>query len=499
MSANVIDAPEPQILRIFISYASEDVVIATALSKCLRDALGDAFAEISIDRWFLQAGAEFKRQIEATLEKTDVFISLYTGLNKQWPAWEVGFFERVMRDPAKAPTSQRAVVPMFLDAMPPTIAGYQGIGLSIKPEHLQGSSHEFDSALQEIGPQDPMCQFLVMMQSRVDSYRAAGGFPQARRTEDNDPVRCVRTLKQQIFRYLKTTVEDTIRPQKQLLIRTSGAALENTDLDLPANATLIPVGQGNPMSSIFGLTDTERTWQKFVEETASNEHAESWRTAIFSVVTSSFPSRVDVDNSQIVVSNDNSKTYRVILSSTIKYFDDKREFNFYFVQSLPRTEFGDELTTLLLRALELSCRFRFMFFEKSSPFSAYSIRLANAVTLPTQAARIMRELNLLRKDARDVGLDEVGQWLKLVEPGHLATVMLIYKEKAAMLNKIVGRILEARGDAATLEAVQTELVTALEQMRESVEPGNLQLIQEMTDRLRVATRGSQAAETTKDS
>ena len=36
---------EPRILRIFISYASEDLLIATALAKSLRDALGDVFGQ----------------------------------------------------------------------------------------------------------------------------------------------------------------------------------------------------------------------------------------------------------------------------------------------------------------------------------------------------------------------------------------------------------------------------------------------------------------------
>jgi len=52
---------EPRVSRIFISYASQDLPIAPALANAFRIALGDVFAEINIDKWFLQAGDEFKK------------------------------------------------------------------------------------------------------------------------------------------------------------------------------------------------------------------------------------------------------------------------------------------------------------------------------------------------------------------------------------------------------------------------------------------------------
>jgi hypothetical protein len=474
---------EPQILRIFISYASEDLVIATALAKSLRDALGDVFAEIYIDRWFLEAGEEFKKQIESTLERTNVFISLYTNTNKQWPAWEVGFFERVMKDASNT----RRLVPIFLDTVPGTISSYQGIGLKVPTSHLQLGVDEFTIINAAIDLEEPMCKFMTQMQEIVDEYREAGGYPKAQRTAEQDPVKCVRLLKLAIFNYLKTTIQETVRPQKQILIRTTGFALQMSELDLPHDAQLVPAGQSNAMSSIFGLTDAARSWEKFLDETTGNEHAESWRAAIVSVVTSSFPSRIDVDNSQIVVSSDGAKAYRVILTSTVRYFDDKRELNLYFVEALRRGDFGDEETTLLLRALELSCRFRFMFFEKSSSFSSLSVKLSQIEALPILGARILKELNLLRKESREAGLDHVGQWMKLVNPGQFAEMVQGYQPMERRIRDLATRILEAKGKAEVLSACQAELVAALEELQRTVEPGNSSLIQEMTRKLQVAT------------
>ena len=83
--------------RIFLSYASEDWKIALAIATSLREALGE-FPEICLDKWVLEAGSEFKKQLEVKLEQTDVLIIVYTGVDKQshsFTGWEVGYFEHI--------------------------------------------------------------------------------------------------------------------------------------------------------------------------------------------------------------------------------------------------------------------------------------------------------------------------------------------------------------------------------------------------------------------
>src|SRR5262249_11687279 len=138
----VVPAPvpsaEPRIFRIFISYASEDAFLAQAIGKSLKIALGDVFAEINIDKWFLQPGSEFKRQIESKLEKTDVLIIVYTGIDKPshgYTGWEVGYFDRVMKS-----ADNRTKVALFLDTPPAISSDEQGVPLGIGKNKLQGSA-----------------------------------------------------------------------------------------------------------------------------------------------------------------------------------------------------------------------------------------------------------------------------------------------------------------------------------------------------------------------
>jgi hypothetical protein len=68
-------------------------------------------------------------------------------------------------------------------------------------------------------------------------------------------------MKTDIFTYLKTTVEETLKPQKQITIRATRAALEKSDGNLPGDALIKPIGAGGSMA-IFGLSMPNRSLGK---------------------------------------------------------------------------------------------------------------------------------------------------------------------------------------------------------------------------------------------
>src|ERR1035438_484279 len=167
-------ATGPHILRIFISYASEDLNIAHAIARALGDALPEGFAEVCFDKWFLEAGIEFKRQIESKLEKTDFLIIVYTGVDKKshsYTGWEVGYFERVMKnDP------DHRIVPLYVENLPSTAAEFEGLSLKISNELLQLSVSEF-STRDDIAEDDPLCKLIEDLQAKAGELREAAGYP----------------------------------------------------------------------------------------------------------------------------------------------------------------------------------------------------------------------------------------------------------------------------------------------------------------------------------
>jgi TIR domain len=481
------DSPksEPRILRIFISYASEDLQIASAIANAFRLALGDVFAEINLDKWFLQAGDEFKKQIETKLEKTDIFVVVYTGVEKQshsFTGWELGYFDRIMKS-----SPDRKMIPLFLESLPGTIAGIQGITLNIPRERLQVDLRDFESNL-IVNEDDPMCALIAQMQDQVDGIRAGAGYSKPVRDSSQDPVTRVKEMKLQIFRYLKSTVETTLKPQKQITIKVKAGSLHEGDTDLPPQAELVPTGSGS--MEIFGLADGQMTWEKFLQLTGDNKFRDSWRDAITSVVMSSFPDRINVDNSQIIVSSDETKTYRLILTTATKYYNDNREFNVYFVESLPKPDFGDANTTSLLKGLELVCRFRFMFLENDSQFSSRNLLVNPIERFPSISKGLLRELNLLRKDSREAGLDQPTVWGKLIKWETIEHLAAEYRPRELKIRETVRQISALPDGADGLVPLRQNLADILKDLEERIRPTNSDIIDQMTDKLKLIIKDS---------
>ncbi len=483
MAAGVLPVVERRVFRIFISYASEDLAIATAVAGCFKTALPDFFAEINLDKDFLEPGSAFQTQIEAKLQATDVLVIVYTGTEKSshsFTGWEVGYFDRIMRTEPEA----RKKISLFLFAPPATTASDQGIPIGLSKDQLKLSVQQFESSL-SVSPEEPICKEIESWQQTVASNMENMQFPRPHYKPEQQPEQCVRNLRLAIFQYLKGTVDTVVKPQKQITIRVKGSALENSNGGLPVEAEIRPAGamsSGGSMN-IFGLADEIMTWGKFLESTSSQSFGDSWREAITSVVLSSFPERVDVDNSQVIVSTDGKTAYRVILTSATKFYDDYREYNVYFVETLQRDDYGDEDTTYLLKGLQLVCRFRSAFLEPSSDFLGETIAFTHLERLPIVAGKLLKELNLLHRDAQEAGLERPGMWARWVTIDHLKAMADAYRPCEAKLRGIIPKVIAAKGQTSVLEPLAKEMADSLITMEAAVRPENTLLLREMAAQL----------------
>jgi len=464
--------PEPRILRVFVSYASEDILIATAIATAFRDSLPAGFADVCFDKWFMEMGIEFKRQIEAKLEKSDVFISVYTGVDKPFASWELGFFEALRRiDP------RRRIVPLYLERLPQAADEYQGRSLNI-PKNLRGLSvDDFSGKHNLIAEDDPMCALIEELQEEVERIKDEGHYPKTPPHERRKPVECVKNMRLGVFGYLKTTVRQVTKPQKEITVKTTGAALESIGSGLPPDAMLVPVS-GNPMS-IFGLADEEMSWERFLQLTAG-PHKESWREAITAVITSAQDNRIDVDNNQLVPSSDESKIYRIIMTTATQRWDDCQEFNLYFVEAYREEEYGNEDTTLTLKGLETTCRYRFMFLEDRSQFSANRILATREEALPELAAKLLRELNLMKTRAIRAGLTDPTFWSQFRGWSLILEVGAAYNDKEKTIRDLTGQILNARNSKGDLADLRKKLATAIGEMEDTSRKANAELIKAMS-------------------
>jgi hypothetical protein len=340
---------------------------------------------------------------------------------------------------------------------------------------------EFEAGL-SVTENEALCKEIESWQEEVARNIENAGFGKQHRRAEQEAAQCVRNLRLAIFQYLKCTVENVVKPQKQITIRVKGSALDQASESLPPEAELRPFGKGGSMS-IFGLSDETITWGEFLNLTASQTFGDSWKNAITTVVLSSFPDRVDVDNSQVILAIDGKTGYRVILTTATKYYNDFREYNVYFVEMLQRADYGDQDTTCLLKGLQLVCRFRSMFLEPDSDFLGQNILLTNIHGLPDLSNRMLKELNLLHRDAQEAGLDKPGMWAKYVNFDHIKTIAEAYRPCDIKLREIIPKITSARGQSALLESYRKEMSEVLTSMETVVRPENGLLLKEMAAEL----------------
>jgi hypothetical protein len=474
---------KPQILRVFVSYAREDEKIAIAVFEALRIGLG-TYADVFIDN-ALRFGLSFQDEIKSRLDETDLLVVIYSATLKavySFAGMELGYFMGLMSHDASTRRPRR-IVPVYLETPPDVIAENEGINISISRATLAMSLEEYSTSLR-IDSENPMVRFLAEFQEIVDEMRKESKLPKVtKRPEEQDLCGTVQKMQLSIFSHLKTTAESTLKPQKQITIKMSDFAPGPARRDLPPDASLIPMGTGNPMS-IFGLPNQEISWKDFSISAKNSRFGDSWIDAITTVLTSSVQGQMETDNSQVIVSNDGTHAFRVILTTATRFFNGISEFNLYFVEYLNREDFGDPDTSLLLKGLELSCRFRFLFLEKKSEFSYMNIRIISSSAFHEIVRNLERELNLFRRDALEAGLDKPGVWADFVDWQILQNMSEKWRPLEAKIRECCAQIREAQEKPDALPDLRASLAGTVEQLETTIRPLNTELICRLIDGLK---------------
>ena len=477
-----------QRLRFFISYAREDYNVAIAVSNAIQTATGPSavvFMDVA-----LPFGVSFHDEIRRRLDETNILVVIHSAVLKPaygYPGVELGYFMRVIEDEQR-PDVPRRIVPIYLEKPPDAIEAKQGISIGISRDTLNMTLETYRATLGHVDYDNSLVGLLRDFQKLVDRLREQYGSPKLYLTDDQTDLPGIAVKMQEaIFSHLKTTAdqESALKPQLQITLKTSDDNLGAVGEDqLPGESCLVPVGTGKPMA-IFGLQNAAIRWDDFQRQTAASKYHDSWIEAITHVVTFSLKNQLAVDNSQVIVSYNETAAYRVILTTGIRYFNGDREFNLYFVEYLRREDFGDHETTLLFKGLELFVRFRSLFLETKSKFSPVGAQIAKNRNLKEYAVQMQRELNLLRRDALEAGLDKPDEWYGLVDPTHLLDLARAWTPIESKLRESFAQI--RRSDLTNIEPSFESLLSALEELKTTMAPLNAKAIAELAEKLTKAS------------
>jgi hypothetical protein len=137
----------------------------------------------------------------------------------------------------------------------------------------------------------------------------------------------------------------------------------------------------------------------------------------------------------------------------------------------------------LLKGLELVCRYRFMFLERDSKFTANNILITRPDGLGNIASELLRELNLMRRDSLNAGLDQPAVWSKFVDWSVLLVVAKTYEPIEHDIRQLISRIFRTAHQSEQLADLRQQLSDKLAQLADSTRPPNTQLIESMAQML----------------
>lgn len=168
------------------------------------------------------------------------------------------------------------------------------------------------------------------------------------------------------------------------------------------------------------------------------------------------------------------------MTTATRRWNDGQEFNLYFVETYREEEYGNEDTTLTLKGLEATCRYRFMFLEDRSQFSANAIQATQEEALPELAAKLLRELNLMKTRAIRAGLNDTRFWSKFGGWPLILEVGEVYRVKEKAIRDLIGQILNPKNSKGDLADLRKKLALAVGEMEDSTRRANAELIKAMS-------------------
>src|SRR4051812_32929560 len=124
--------PEPARLQIFVSYASEDEQLASAINSELRRAFNPGVVRTTFAAEF-QLGSSWRDRIEEELSKTDILLVVATGrqkLSHSFTGFEVGYFRGSKKHEPRMRhfKSERLIIPIAIfSKIPESIDNVEGL------------------------------------------------------------------------------------------------------------------------------------------------------------------------------------------------------------------------------------------------------------------------------------------------------------------------------------------------------------------------------------
>ena len=337
----------------FLSYAREDTDILEAVTCAFEGLRQKAYQHLNIffDTKSINVGDVFDDRIRAALRAADYLIILYTGRYKRshsYTGFEVGYFASVMDEEARTSangTSSRQLVPMYIDELPGTMGGVQGIDPTIPIRDLRSDREAYMEQVRTNVNDDPLTRFFDSVGAKVENRLPEGlvdkDILERERIERIQAIRAlVPVLRGAMYDCLSSRVARRIIEQRLITFELPKGSAKGAEEEIPNNAVLT---QESRAFKLFGinLDESTMTWKRFKERilstpgTSKSLAVQAIQRAFISAVSPS----ITRDNEQIVRGIEDNRIYRIIVTRHFDYYDGRKVFNIYLIESLLHTIF----------------------------------------------------------------------------------------------------------------------------------------------------------------
>jgi hypothetical protein len=421
-------------------------------------------------------GINWRNKIDDSIVVTDIMIAIATGRLKpghSFTGYEIGSFmmskkiNPYMRLGSNLP---RRMIPFAtLDRTPSTVNDFEGI--DIDPQSLHTVRFDPSDTVAEVKSlstdgSDTATKAVVKLLNNIQNLVNVV-FPGSATTLGGSQNRIdffntlARELCEQLFADISNREMSVSIPKSKLIIRVKPTTQPSQDI----LETAVIQTQG-PCFDSLGLLQDNQTfdWNGFLKLATGEGISYSWNEAFRSLLTLSGTSEFVENNT--ILSFDGKKAFRIFIARVTMLFSGAREYQVYVIPLLKPKDYGDPHTTALLRALQVSLGYRFMFLEPGSLFSPSLMRGTQLADFKSAVSTMQNALNMLLQAADDGGLGNPGMVVSLLGVDGIEQVYASWEAEKKKLNDSVIKILVGSPDEDAKAGFIKVLNAFCEQTRE---------------------------------
>ncbi len=388
----------PGKVSVFISYARDDHLIATALFEELSDINRDR-VECFLDTKAIELGEGWEKKLERALGQADWLVCVYTGEQSEFCGYEIGVFTG---GKALEKTDDSRLVCLHDVASYPTVFHHhQNRLVTLPPE---GAPPGQPSNETDFYTNSELAKFLQDFCKYRDLYvpRDASGYQRQ--------AQMIVSKAKRISEAFHAARGADVRADTptQLGIEVSvpwpaGKPLPSIPLEALAKGTYQSFGLFGLMPYMEGQQLPVAQWAeiKATGRRRGNGYL-LWIERLERDMVDAANKRALGDAEATFRAKD--KTFRAILVRHSLLWNGTHKFEIAFVETLPRQFIGDRNTSLILAGLVMASRFRFAYFEDPA---AVSERFTDALSDPEFEAnfrQFLYDLERMRQELMELGL-----------------------------------------------------------------------------------------------